>query len=391
MSTIEHQDTVADEDNDELLHVAKRLMRIDPLRGICNREKEERARRFYAHDQITTFFECYRKKPEKDSYEAKSDLWAINFDYKIILNPYVAVARIRSNYNAWKQYISNPSRDVPSELRFIAKDKVFVYQIAALDKYGIISLDPSKPFIEGNPLNGVIHIKCERPHEYIEEMLILWDALGRPNMNGSSFDSIQGLYEDFFSSRREKYSNMYYLSEGNKLLGLGYTWAGKYFGLEKFKEANSMERSIQESQPRAHFTFDISTLIERASLSMVFDSSEMNTLESISDLFPKEEGLVSRIVREYRIISTYTVLDERFGIDSLAREIHRDMFGADVPYGEGIDSNSPLYHSSALKHIRESPEQFEFWAEDPYMKDLYHDLVGPALQAKNGSELYSKL
>lgn len=71
----------------------------------------------------------------------------------------------------------------------------------------------------------------------------------------------------------------------------------------------------------------------------------------------------------------------------VSEELQREMFRADVPYGEGLSPRVLLYHRSVLKQIHESPEMFEVWAEDSMMKYIYYDLVEPALRRKRNQKL----
>lgn len=364
-----------------LLPVARRLRRIFPMLGLSKQETEERARRFYLPHMDLLFRECSQLPDRLVSLQSR-DFNSLLLADDYLPTPYIAAVLIRRNYEIWEQYLSDPSKGVPTVFQYFAGNKSLIYYLAALSKHGIINLDPSKPFLNGELISGEIHIESERPQGYIEKMLSLWDSLERPKVNSYRwFELAHGAA--FSPSRDENIVQNLFWEADNLVGGNGWTWGGGYFGLCPQKDTVHLIRIERKYPEKVFCRLDTRSLIESISMAMVFDLPEIAILDSISELIPQIPALITESIRLYRVCSISPPFPKRMMVDTLAQDFHYCMFGLDVPLEEGLSIDSPLHHSSALKHIRERPELFEAWAEDPEMKYLYRDLVEPLLRKKS--------
>lgn len=135
-----------------------------------------------------------------------------------------------------------------------------VYSLAALSKHGIISLDPSKPFMDVERVNGEYHIESESPEGYIEQMLSLWDSLGRPQLN--NYDWFERTYKAVFSPLRDEFHLQYLLKEeGNLVGGCCFTWGGIYYGLHPHKDTAYILRSEHRFPEKAFCKLDTTSLM----------------------------------------------------------------------------------------------------------------------------------
>lgn len=377
MLTMQNQGTTGTEDKVDVLPIAQRLMRLDPLEGINNREKEERARMYYSFDMKWSLQFMPRMNELSEDINKDEPGWELD---KNISKAYSAAVLVRRNYELWEQYLLDPRKGVPAAFQSFAEDTKLVYYLAALSKHGIINLDPSKAFLDVERVNGEYLIERKRPEGFTEQMLSLWDSLGRPRVN--CYDWFERAHDAVFSPLQEG-ASQYWIYETDSLVGGGGTfWGGKYYGLHPNDDTIDILTHEKKSPGEVICRLDTTSLTSDISLAMVFDSPNIDTLELIRELFPTSPDMITRSIRMYRFLSVFSPFTKAMKDDSLSQELHRDMFGADVPYGEGLSHRSPLRHSGALKQIRERPELFEFWAEDPMMNYIYHDLVEPALWEK---------
>lgn len=328
-----------------MLPIAKRLMHIDSLQSISNLEKEERARSFFSLD---INFSPYLELPRIDDV-AVSEHDSVWKEKRNLSMPYTAAVLIRRNYETWKEYLSNPCKGVPAAFRSFAEDKALIYYLAALSSHGIISLDPSKPFLDGECVSGEIYIESERPQGYVEHMLSLWDLLGRPEVE--HYDWFERAHEAVFSPLRNGFRVQEFLKDEINLVGGGgKDWGGKYYGLEPHKDTSSLLRYNHKFPEKAYCRVNATSLIYDISHAMVFDSLNIDTLELIHELYPDSLNLITQSIRFYRLLNTFSPFSKLLIRDPLLEELQREMF--------------------------------EVWSEDSMMKYIYHDLVEPALRRK---------
>lgn len=104
--TIEYQRTTDKEKERGVLPIAKRLMCIEPLEGISNREKEERARSFFSLD---INFSPYLELPRIDGVVVNEydPVWK---ETRNLSMPYTAAVLTRWNNETWKQYLLDPRK-----------------------------------------------------------------------------------------------------------------------------------------------------------------------------------------------------------------------------------------------------------------------------------------
>lgn len=341
--------------------------------GMSSEEKEERSCRAYA------FLKKYLYSLETDPEAIKSDINTTYCEKSLksrVLKFYQACHLIRKNFSEWEKYISDPTNGVSSPLRSVVEDSELVFGLALLDRFKIIHLNPSEPFVSGKKKSSKIYIDADVTVESFKEMLPLWERLGRPDLLEG--DLMNRISDADFSLSETVHREIQVPDLG--LVLFDYTYENKLY-----ERVNEVLRWIFFTPIMHHkgtvFKLGIADLLSIASFAMAFEGDDTDILECIRVLFPNEPDYVPWIISEYHRESCSLTRCRDQSLETTRQAVHQEAFGCGVVLGENRDKTL-IHHRGALLQIENHPELFEKW-KDPY-KVEYTRYVVPALLKKLG-------
>lgn len=263
---------------------------------------------------------------------------------------YYYATLIRRHNDAWELYVSDATNDIPEPLRPLTDNKVLSFCFAALDILGVINLDPAKTFVAGNPIRGIISMEIELTSKHIENILLIWDMLGRPQL-GRRNDFLTVVYRMSFSPNFKRNFSWYCVNYFQSfLMGINELLNNEYFVPIKISIDNTNDRTLN-----LHYTINFWSMIDNASFTMAFDSNGIDTLDSINELFPEYPEFIAEIIHAYYYRSTVP----RDPTDNFAkllalREVLYEHFlgGKKISIFGGWGE---VHHRGALKHLDKFP------------------------------------
>lgn len=313
-------------------------------------------------------------------------------------NGAVTIRQSHQNYEEWKQYTSKPCMSIPSSLKLLTNDLEVIFGLALLEKIKLISLEPNTLFISGNTNENSVLFEDLTSTTDIEELLVLWESLGRPRMHFlENVNLIDEAYNAHFASKGKPEPPSISEEIGPRPLD-SYEIRKLVWEVCLFL-ATDCYVPIKPDYYTTSFKLNFDEFIHHISLSIAFDSLETDTLGAIYKLFPTHPELLPRIIREYRVLA----VDPPFGDDPFLvkmRDVNRKAFNCKTLYekckyrGCFYRDESPrhgIYHSGALLQIQKHPHLFQDWKQDSQMQPIYWDVVEPALRANISSALSRKL